>query len=76
MVDVYVILDYDNYTLGNVHIFSSKKKLINYVKREYGDLLDSQKGYIDWEEQLVYDTKKAKENNDDPLAVISIKTIR
>lgn len=65
---IWAMLDFNQYTLSNLVLFSSKAKLERSVHINYGDLLEDTI-FIDWKNGEVFAKKEDKEEGSDPVAV-------
>ena len=75
---VWVLMDFAEYDINNVLIFSTLAGLKRYALREYGTLgIDLKyQNNLFWDDGFVYESKEARQNGDEPLAVYKEKTIR
>ena len=79
---IYIICDYNNYTIENQIVFSSKKKALNFINNDsvngYGDLLKYP--YINWIIPNYYAEIHANKNDclehNDPIAVLHRKELQ
>ena len=68
--EVYVLMDWDNYTLGSVVVFKSKKALKTYISSIYGDLLNDMLT-TNWETGEVF-----VKDREDPVAVFKLTEVK
>jgi hypothetical protein len=73
-MNVYVLMDFENYTLACTSVFGSKARLKTYIHQVYGDLLEVP--YINWTDGEVYKRKVECDQGLDPIAIFMTKEVK